>query len=214
VPQVNNFSVGDRVMIDCIEGFGGPATVIETRQVPPSPYKVRMDDGKIPPFWAHDFEVSTLSETFDSRPDTYAHIQLVQRFMGRAIADLLRRQQEHDQSKLISPEKEAYDVITPRLRGLTYGSEEYRAGLREMKPAIDHHYATNDHHPEHTPAGIEGMSLLSLLEMLCDWLAATRRHDDGDIRKSIEINQQRFGYSDELKQVLLNTLPAIEESNV
>jgi hypothetical protein len=46
--------------------------------------------------------------------------------------------------------------------------------------------------------------------MLCDWKAATLRHDDGDIRRSIEINQERFGYSDELKQILINTLPLIE----
>ena len=36
-------------------------------------------------------------------------------------------------------------AITPRLRGLTYGSEEYRASLREMKPAIDHHLRTTSH---------------------------------------------------------------------
>jgi hypothetical protein len=41
--------------------------------------------------------------------------------------------------------------------------------------------------------------------MLCDWRAATLRHADGDLRRSIEINQKRFGYTDELKAVLLNT---------
>lgn len=35
--------------------------------------------------------------------------------------------------------------------------------------------------------------------------AATLRHNNGDLRKSIEMNQRRFGYSDELKQILLNT---------
>jgi len=61
-----------------------------------------------------------------------------------------------------------------------------------------------------TDKGLHGMSLLGLTEMLCDWKAATLRHNDGDIRKSIEINQKRFGYSDELKAILLNTLPLIE----
>ena len=51
---------------------------------------------------------------------------------------------------------------------------------------------------------------LDILEMLCDWKAATLRHKDGDIRKSIEINQKRFGYSDELKRIFLNTLSIIE----
>jgi hypothetical protein len=53
-------------------------------------------------------------------------------------------------------------------------------------------------------------SLLDILEMLCDWKAAALRHNDGDIRRSIEINQERFGYSDDLKQILLNTLPVLE----
>jgi hypothetical protein len=79
-----------------------------------------------------------------------------------------------------------------------------------MKVGLDHHYAANTHHPEHYPDGIQGMNLLDVLEMLCDWKAATMRHNNGDIRKSIEINQQRFGYSDELKTLLLNTLALLE----
>lgn len=54
--------------------------------------------------------------------------------------------------------------------------------------------------------GISGMNLIDLIEMLCDWKAATIRHNDGDIRKSIAINQKRFGYSDEMKRFMLNTV--------
>lgn len=54
--------------------------------------------------------------------------------------------------------------------------------------------------------GIRGMSLLDLVEMLCDWKAATMRHLDGDIGRSIEINQKRFGYTDEMKAILQNTV--------
>lgn len=154
-----------------------------------------------------------MSETagFDSRVDTYQHIQKVQEYVHRVAIDLLQRALVHDRSKLESPEREAFDVLTPRLAGLTYGSEEYRACLREMKPAIKHHQAHNSHHPEFYADGIRGMSLVDILEMLCDWVAAGKRHaDGGDPRRSIEIGQERFGYSDELKQILLNTLPAIE----
>lgn len=109
-----------------------------------------------------------------------------------------------------------------------------------MKPAIDRHNAVNSHHPEHhgylecngcfkrwpkdyggscdvcgygqftLRPNVAGMSLLDLIEMICDWKAATLRHNDGDIPRSIEINQERFGYSDELKQIFLNTLPLID----
>lgn len=50
------------------------------------------------------------------------------------------------------------------------------------------------------------MNLIDIIEMLCDWEAATKRHKDGCIYKSIEHNQQRFGYSDEIKQILINTI--------
>jgi hypothetical protein len=57
--------------------------------------------------------------------------------------------------------------------------------------------------------GLNGMTLINLLEMLMDWKAATERHNDGDILKSIEINQKRFNYSDELKQIFINTIKEI-----
>lgn len=191
---------------------------------------------------------------YDSRPDTYEHIHTVQRMMSRAISNLSDRALYHDRSKLDSPEKELFDEYTPKLKGSTYGSDEYKGFLAGMKPALDHHYAHNAHHPEHyrwrcgvcdrrwtdiewesapegpndsgqrycpscschgviyetalvaeTDKGLHGMSLLDLIEMLVDWKAATLRHNDGDLCKSIEINQQRFGYTDELKAVLIRT---------
>jgi hypothetical protein len=151
--------------------------------------------------------------SYDSRPDTYRHIQTVRRLLGVVIRDLLRRQEQHDQSKLESPEVEVFDEFTSKLAGSTYGSDEYKQFLAAMKEGLEHHYAYNSHHPEHYPDGVRGMSLLDLTEMLCDWKAATLRHNDGDIRKSIEINQQRFGYSDELKQILLNTLDLLEDGS-
>jgi hypothetical protein len=111
---------------------------------------------------------------------------------------------------LVSPEVEAFDEYTPKLATSTYGSGEYKSFLTAIKPALDHHYANNAHHPEHWDDGIRGMSLLDVVEMLVDWKAATLRHNDGDIRRSVEINQKRFGYSDELKQILLNTIPLLE----
>jgi hypothetical protein len=76
-----------------------------------------------------------------------------------------------------------------------------------MKPALDNHYANNRHHPEHFgEAGILGMNLIDLLEMLLDWKASSGRHSNGNIWRSIEINQRRFGYSDELKGILQNTI--------
>lgn len=145
-------------------------------------------------------------QKYDSRGDTGEHILHVAQYMSRLIAHLIQRAAVHDASKLESPEVEVFDEVTPLLRDMTYGSDEYKASLARMRPALEHHYAHNSHHPEHYPDGIRGMCLLDLVEMLCDWKAATLRHADGDILRSIEINQQRFGYSDDLKQIFLNTV--------
>jgi hypothetical protein len=141
----------------------------------------------------------------DSAEATKKHIGRVRELLWAVRDNLGGRSAAHDASKLESPEKEVFDEFTPKLAASAYGSEEYWGLLAAMKPALDHHYARNSHHPEHYPDGIKGMSLLDVIEMLCDWKAASERHGGGCILRSIEINQKRFGYSDELKAILLNT---------
>lgn len=148
---------------------------------------------------------------YDPTDDTRAHIRQVQALMEGFIAGLEDRLLAHDASKLLPPEKEAYDRLTPRLAGLTYGSDEYRATLREMQPAIQHHYAHNSHHPEHYPDGIAGMDLLDLMEMFCDWKAASLRHTDGDFRKSLDHNRERFGIDDQVMSIFRNSVKLVEK---
>jgi hypothetical protein len=144
--------------------------------------------------------------TYDSRQDTVQHILAVRARIDKARDNLRKRGYRHDRSKLESPEKEVFDVVTPRLKDSTYGSDEYKGFLAEMDPALEHHYAHNSHHPEHYEDGIAGMSLLDLLEMLCDWKAATERHADGSMARSMEVNVPRFGISEQLERVLENTI--------
>ena len=143
---------------------------------------------------------------YDSKEDTKQHIQQVRVFTERIAEAIIDRGDYHDQSKLHSPEKEIFDEYTPKLATTTYGSEEYKTYLEEMKVALSYHYSKNRHHPEHYPNGIHGMNLVDLIEMLCDWKAATMRHNDGDIMMSIELNQGRFGYDDGIKQLMINTV--------
>jgi hypothetical protein len=148
--------------------------------------------------------------TYDSTPDTLAHIQRVQALLTDMQRNLAERVQQHDASKLQEPEKPLFDEYTPKLRTCVFGSPKYQAFLAELKPALDHHYAMNSHHPEHYPNGIAGMSLLDLIEMLCDWKASTERSEGGDIRRSLRLNQNRFGIDAQLVSILENTMRELQ----
>lgn len=141
----------------------------------------------------------------EANTETLKHIRRVQTFLRMVCDNLMERAIRHDESKLLPPEAEVFAEYTAQLKGMMYGSEGYKDCLTAMKPALDHHYAANRHHPEHWAGGIKEMTLLDLIEMFVDWKAATERHADGDLRKSIEINQKRFGYSDELKSIFVRT---------
>jgi hypothetical protein len=147
--------------------------------------------------------------SYDSRPDTHEHIGQVRGLLLGVAAGLTERAHRHDASKLESPEVEVFDEFTPKLRDSTYGSDEYKSFLNGMGEGLKHHYEINDHHPEHFPNGIADMNLIQLTEMLCDWIAATRRHADGDIRRSIDQNAERFGYGEEITRLLHATVDAI-----
>lgn len=143
---------------------------------------------------------------YDSRPDTITHIQTVRKYICKLISAISDFGYKHDKSKLSEPELSVFNKVTPKLAKLTYGSDEYKEQLKEMDVALKHHYECNPHHPEHWENGIKDMDLVCICEMLADWKAASERHDNGDIYKSIEINQKRFGYSDELASILKNTV--------
>jgi hypothetical protein len=145
--------------------------------------------------------------------ETRKHIVNVAKFVGIITTQLQKRATEHDESKLGPPELELFTEYTPKLAETTYGSKEYKEFLKGLGPALQHHYAKNRHHPEHYPNGINDMTLIDLVEMFCDWKAATLRHHDGNILKSIEQNTERFKISEQLAQILKNTAELFEHVN-
>ena len=50
------------------------------------------------------------------------------------------------------------------------------------------------------------MNLIDLIEMFCDWKAATLRHEDGDMQRSIDINSDRFHLPEKLVSMFKNTV--------
>lgn len=141
--------------------------------------------------------------------DTKEHISQVREFMMQFTKELTERALIHDKSKLVSPEVEIFTEYTPKLKGSTYGSDEYRSFLEGMNVALKHHYENNSHHPEHYRNGIQDMNLFDIVEMFCDWHAATMRHDGGNLIKSISFNKNRFKYSHDLKRIFENTVSHI-----
>lgn len=142
--------------------------------------------------------------------DTFLHIRDVVKNLNVVIKDLLSRAEIHDDSKFESPELEIFSEAT-LLSDIEYGSKEYKENMQTIRPAIDHHFSKNRHHPQHWPNGIEDMTLTDLVEMLADWKAATKRNKNGNIVKSIEVNAQKFNISPQLRKILENTARELYE---
>lgn len=143
--------------------------------------------------------------------ETQKHIESVRKYIRFMIDKIEMRGVKHDASKLETPEVELFAEVTPKLATTTYGSEEYNGHLEKLKPALDHHYAANRHHPQHFVNGINDMTLIDIIEMFCDWKASTLRQNDGNLLKSIETNAERFEMDGQLKQILMNTARMIDE---
>jgi hypothetical protein len=155
-------------------------------------------------------EQSPILDYQNTIDETRKHILTVQRTVLRLLNSVMEQALSHDSSKLESPEIDTFTEFTPKLKNCTYGSDDYAFYLKMMKPALDHHYQNNRHHPEHFAKGIEEMSIVDIIEMFCDWFAATKRHADGDIRKSLKINKKRFRINPQLIKILENTVPILE----
>lgn len=137
--------------------------------------------------------------------ETMLHITRVQVLLSACASQLIQRGLHHDLSKLEAPEVDTFTKFTPLLKGVVYGSPEYKSFLAEMAPALKNHYEQNSHHPEHFSDGVNDMTLLDVLEMFVDWIASGQRTKDGNIYKSIEIQRERFGLSDQLCAIMRNT---------
>lgn len=212
--MTHSWNIGDRVFVTH-DNYGCEAIIIayrddDARTAPSSHWQVRDDAGNT--FWAFDFEISEVARKdapgapYDSTADTIEHIGKVRARLATIILLLQGRAERHDASKLEEPEKSVFDRMTPVLRTLTYGSDEYKTALMEMGAGLNHHYAHNSHHPEHWPDGIAGMSLLDLIEMLADWKAAVERVKDGSMEQSLPINVARFEITPQLAAILRNTV--------
>ena len=142
---------------------------------------------------------------YDSTAATLAHVRKVRGYIDVFVAEMLARGRAHDASKLEHPEKATLDRVLPLLDGVAYGSPDYQAVVEQARPALEHHYRRNSHHPEHYgEAGVAGMDLFDLVEMVCDWMAAAERNPADGVR--LAHNVGLFGIEPQLASIIGNTL--------
>jgi hypothetical protein len=135
--------------------------------------------------------------------DVLEHRRKVQYWLRGIVLLLEGRAKAHDESKLHEPEKAVYDEFTPKLKEVEYGSEQYKKNLEAMGEGLQHHYEANRHHPEHWENGVDGMTLVDLVEMFCDWLAAAERKQ---VPVDIDALAERFSLSPQLVSIFINTM--------
>jgi len=123
--------------------------------------------------------------------------------MQRVCLKLTYRAIVHDMSKFRNKESKGFSVVVRKLAKVKYGSDEYKALLEDIKDSVKEHYLVNSHHPEFYKNGVDGMNIYDMIEMICDWKAAAKRHKPpGTIEQSFDINRDRFKISSELERIL------------
>ena len=151
--------------------------------------------------------------------DTRKHQMLVAERMTACAKRLLDKASVHDASKFSDQEREIYTETGWKLNheNIEYGSEEYKKIVAEMGKAWEHHQLVNDHHigffktyqSQTLNDPVRAMDLFALIEMLCDWIAASKRKNNAPALAFKSIEEYIPGDS-QLGAILRNTLSMIE----
>lgn len=127
--------------------------------------------------------------------------------------ELRERAETHDASKFEPEERVPYIWLTEYHRCRRSGEPfEYPAGMEErVRRAIDHHVASNRHHPEYH-ADTNSMTDVDIIEMVCDWTAmamefgqcggSARGWADRTIGNRVHFNDERRAFVYEMIELL------------
>lgn len=133
------------------------------------------------------------------------HISRVRRHIDTFIQLLIRRAENHDKSKLEEPELSWWKEMDKEPR-YPYGSEEYKQKIKRWNKVFKHHYQYNRHHPEYYEYGVSEMTLIDIVEMMCDWLGYKDTTTVTEALKVCDEQMARYDISEELRQIIFNTL--------
>lgn len=142
---------------------------------------------------------------FEVLCDTVLHVGEVKENLEIICSELRQRGDAHDRTKFEAFEFDAFVSTRPKFKEANYGSPEYQECVDAIKPAIDHHYANNRHHTAFHKDGINGMSLIDVIEMVCDWKAAARRSPNQTFEQSLSIAFKKYKIEPQLQKILENT---------
>ena len=119
------------------------------------------------------------------------HVGIVRRNIKHFSQVLDRRAEIHDISKLSLEEFRGFVEVNQIARQYPFGSKEYKESLKDNN-VINLHFSRNSHHPEFYPNGIDDMSLLDIIEMVCDWKAASETYGQTSFTDALAIQADRF----------------------
>ncbi|MGH7274768.1 MAG: DUF5662 family protein [Nitrospiria bacterium] len=128
--------------------------------------------------------MAELSEEIKTLVTIFRHQTLVRRNLSKLAKALEARALIHDMSKLELDELAGFVEIQQIARNHKIDSPEYKASLAARLP-------------EYYPDGIRDMSLLDLIEMVCDWEAASKTYGKTSLAESLPIQKERFKVTDE-----------------
>lgn len=124
-------------------------------------------------------------------------------YMTKLALKIFWRGVIHDRDKFHSVQIKAAMKANHLLKGLKFGTPEYKKVMNSVGFSVKYHQSRNSHHPEHY--GSYGcMSLLDLIEMFLDWQAATNAYKnrmEGKMNEVLSIQKERYGLSDEVIKI-------------
>lgn len=157
----------------------------------------------------------TPSDAFGLLRSYSRHRDFVRLALLCVIQDIERRSLTHDASKMLDDEFAGFARINAIARVNKFGSEEYKASMKQERATIDLHFSRNSHHPERpklvgeqaeTERGLPDdftywaardgarMTFLDVVEMVCDWWGARKGYGDSRTwEESVELNFKSKG---------------------
>ena len=158
-----------------------------------------------------EVKITATKRPYDAGTEIREHQDDVRQFMQAVIVDLHARASVHDDSKFSAgelPFLQKLGELTEKEGKAAIGTPQYEERKALLGPMIEHHYANNDHHPEHHQHGMFGMTLMSLVEMFCDGAAANKRRDGG-APMNITHSVDKYEIPPMLESILRNTAIAL-----